>query len=378
MCYLPFLLGVSSVKVVVFYIWLSIVTVSYRFVLLISPFVRLRMGRYYCCVPGCSNYKGRIGKFDKAVSLHRIPSNTSLRRAWIIAISRKDWKPTSYSRVCSDHFAGGMGPSKENQIPTILPHKSKKPSTPRREIIRSFGSDVPSISDSNSMETQTSNYSEYSISSSYTDTQSMHWMHTYAHNELEKPSSELQAVHQNCNVKSTGIQATVTTREIGVQCNRPILLIEDIEQSDSDVSFYTGLPNGGSFHALFDTLVDCGADKLRTGRVSLTHTTQHISDRLTPGRQKTLRLVDEFLMVLMRLRLGLLLCDLADRFSISTSQVSRIFTTCTCIETNCFLPKLSILQNNVPKCFKNFADTRIILDCTALFVEKPSYLISQS
>jgi hypothetical protein len=45
----------------------------------------------------------------------------------------------------------------------------------------------------------------------------------------------------------------------------------------------------------------------------------------TRGPKAKLRLVDEFLMVLMRLRLGLLVKDLEYRFKIAASSVSRIF-----------------------------------------------------
>ena len=56
----------------------------------------------------CSNFTGKIGRFGKTVSLHKLPSNLSLKRAWIIAISRKNWRATNYTRVCSDHFKNGI------------------------------------------------------------------------------------------------------------------------------------------------------------------------------------------------------------------------------------------------------------------------------
>lgn len=77
----------------------------------------------------CRNYSGRVGKFGKTVTLHKLPKEQYIRRAWIRAISRKNWKPTSYTRVCSDHFMDGIGPNSvdRNKIPTE--------NLPQREII---------------------------------------------------------------------------------------------------------------------------------------------------------------------------------------------------------------------------------------------------
>ena len=59
----------------------------------------------------CSNFTGKIGRFGGTVTLHKLPLKPSLKRAWIIAISRKNWTATSYTRVCSDHFKNGVGPN---------------------------------------------------------------------------------------------------------------------------------------------------------------------------------------------------------------------------------------------------------------------------
>lgn len=92
-----------------------------------------------------------------------------------------------------------------------------------------------------------------------------------------------------------------------VQPLYPFLTIEDIKQ---DISFYTGLPNKETFYLLFEHL-------------SVYYKCE-VSDVLG-GRPRKLREVDEFLMVLMRLRLGLLIQDLAQRFNISPSTCSKIF-----------------------------------------------------
>lgn len=87
-------------------------------------------------------------------------------------------------------------------------------------------------------------------------------------------------------------------------------------------------------------------------------------------------------MVLMRLRLGLLLKDLEFRFKISSGRISRIFKAwiqlmCQCLQTIVFLPQLKEMKV-IPKCFEKFRDTRIVLDCTEIFVQTPSSLQTQS
>lgn len=95
--------------------------------------VRLRSeekhGKYYCCVTKCHNFSGRVGSFGRHVTLHKLPKEVYTRRAWIRLISRKNWKPSSYTRVCSDHFKDGVGLTSQdrNKIPSEnLPQKQKK------------------------------------------------------------------------------------------------------------------------------------------------------------------------------------------------------------------------------------------------------------
>ena len=82
------------------------------------------MGKDYCAITGCHNFAGKIGRFSKPVKLHQLPTNKYLRSAWIRAISRKNFKPSSYTRVCSDHFPNGEGRTWSNNVPTLfLPQK---------------------------------------------------------------------------------------------------------------------------------------------------------------------------------------------------------------------------------------------------------------
>ena len=85
-------------------------------------------------------------------------------------------------------------------------------------------------------------------------------------------------------------------------------------------------------------------------------------------------------MVLMRLRLGLLLEDLSDRFNISTSTCSAIFNRCidysdTELDFLVMWPSRKIIDNTMPRSFcDKYAKCRVIVDCTEIRTETPSSL----
>lgn len=160
-------------------------------------------------------------------------------------------------------------------------------------------------------------------------------------------------------------QTETTKKDQATHVARPEIAVEDIQNSDDSVQFYTGLPDFDTFKALFETLCEYGMDEIES------------------DQRMKLRLVDQFLLVLMRLRLGLLVKDLAYRFKLSSSSVSRIFFRWIifmrqCLSSIVFLPELKILQQRIPSCFLNFSDTRIVLDCTEIFIQTPSSLENKS
>lgn len=155
---------------------------------------------------------------------------------------------------------------------------------------------------------------------------------------------------------------------------KPEITIEDIQDSDDKVLFYTGLPSYCIFMSLFSTLLEFGGDKIGT---------TSIEQKQDTGRKRKLRPIDEFFMVMMRLRLGLLVKDLEYRFKISSGTVSKIFNSWIAflykhLQSLIFMPSLAVMQNHVPKCFQSFRDVRIVLDCTEIFIQTPSSLENQS
>ena len=110
-----------------------------------------------------------------------------------------------------------------------------------------------------------------------------------------------------------------------------------------------------------------------------------ISDE-TPkqGRKRKLSTLNEFFMVLVRLRLGLFEQDLAHRFGVHKSTVNRI-----CISWVNFMylkfgyiniwPTREMVDQAMPLSFKDkFPKTRVIIDCTEIKCQTPSSLVLHS
>lgn len=117
-------------------------------------------------------------------------------------------------------------------------------------------------------------------------------------------------IKQHC---SQGAQtADVKMREIGIQVNLPQLTFDDIHSDDKKCSFYTGIPDTSTFRA----------DELSEDAAQGTGSDSYFT---VGGRPRSLCLIDEFFLVLMRLRLKLILEDLAFQFCISSSTCGEIF-----------------------------------------------------
>ncbi|BES97347.1 Hypothetical protein NTJ_10161 [Nesidiocoris tenuis] len=82
----------------------------------------------FCCAFGCSNRSDRKKKKD-GVGFHRFPKDEKLRKLWVQAVCRKNWKPSTNTVICTEHFAETdvnrtypSGPKlRENVIPTVFP-----------------------------------------------------------------------------------------------------------------------------------------------------------------------------------------------------------------------------------------------------------------
>lgn len=142
------------------------------------------------------------------------------------------------------------------------------------------------------------------------------------------------------------------------------LRFEHISDSDENVRNFTGMPNAATFHTLFSELPTIEDNEMSC--------------------KKSLRLIDQFLITLVRLKLGLVLADLSFRFSVSTATCSRIINKWidhlhVHLSFLIYWPTRNQIDNSMPEDFAvKFPKTRVVIDCTELFTQTSQSLADQS
>ena len=94
---------------------------------------------------------------------------------------------------------------------------------------------------------------------------------------------------------------------------------------------------------------------------------------------QSLTLEDHLLIVLMKLKLGLFNRNISIRFGIKTQLTSKIYRYYLPLLAKelAFLivwPERDTLRKNLPPCFTSFKNCCVIIDCTEIYIERPSNL----
>ena len=151
------------------------------------------------------------------------------------------------------------------------------------------------------------------------------------------------------------------------------LRLKGIGDDDNKVRFYTGFATLSALMVCFNFLGD-SVNKLHYW--ASTSSAVEAQTKSSKGRKRILPPLEEFFLMLVRLRLGLLEQDLAYRFHISQSTVSRIFSTWINLLYLQFKqipiwPPKELVQSNMPRAFKiKYPSTRVIIDATEIYIEK--------
>ena len=315
----------------------------------------LYRGEKNCCVPQCGNNSRK----NPLLSFHKIPKDESLRKKWTKLLKTKGLcNPTNNHLVCSAHFPGGKK-TYDNNMPTIF--DTTKPLKQRRLIVKR----------------ELCNLSEANETSS-TD------IVTTEDTTKEEPVEQLSI----CTIREQLEALKEEYKQLEAKYDRDtkemkncLFRLERFISSDIDFKFYTGFPDYTTFKAFFNYLSPecCHLNYHGSTTAPILSDTQKKC-----GKQRSLSPEEELFMVLSRLRCGFLGQDLAHRYGISPSHLSRIWTTWITflhqrLRAMPIWPSREFVDSNMPACFKEeFPNTRVIIDCTEFYIEKPSSFRSQS
>ena len=111
-----------------------------------------------------------------------------------------------------------------------------------------------------------------------------------------------------------------------------------------------------------------------------------VFDLISPAlpERKSISKFQQLLITFMRLRLNLSVQDLAYRFEVHASTVSRVFQTCVHVmfTSMAFLVKWrerEELKLTLPACFgEKFSLCAVIIDCFEVFIDRPSCLLAHA
>ena len=178
-------------------------------------------------------------------------------------------------------------------------------------------------------------------------------VHDSATTNVSTRTVSASTVAQCVQVCTPGIGKSVQTDLHGLKCFGALF----IEGNDSMTKFYTGLPSWDVFEHVYSILIS------------------HVPKKWSANSKLQPR--DELLLVLVRLRLNLLLEDIAYRFGIAKSTVTTIINLWIDVMAMRlkflikWVPK-EIVQDNMPQIFKEtYPLTRCIIDCSEIFIERP-------
>ncbi|XP_040360987.2 uncharacterized protein LOC121836090 [Ixodes scapularis] len=194
--------------------------------------------------------------------------------------------------------------------------------------------------------------------------------------------SVMSGTHDGCRLKIAQMQQRILSLEadnmrlqVELQHHETRRLSVDFIRHDpKQCIYYTGLPEFAVFEAAYDFFAP------RASQMQYWSSSRKSSGM--KGRPRELELIEEFFMVLTRLRTGMAGREMARNFGVHEATVSRLFTTWINflqreLSTLTRLPSLHEIQMYLPHAFRYFVNTRIVLDGTEVRIQRPSSLAAQ-
>ena len=352
------------------------------------------MSRRQCCVWGCSNRKGRcpkdVGgalvcgcsavrftdcpKSANILTLHnmaRMPDDTKKATIARINLTRsaekgKKWEPTGDCFICNLHYADFIGPSRKS--PKRIPEYFARPSSSaparkkRRVLQRTNQEEDPSSCDPAAEE-------EELQSQSVSDSEDMNIVDMPGCSTAPPPDPEARVRELALMNASLHKLNEHLQQEIKALLTQPQRLDVCVLNS-SELHIYTGLN-----HTAFDILL-----KFLEPVVPSYGNNPEETQAMHQGVRTHMSTSQKLLMTLMRIRRSLLQEDLAVRFVVNQSTVSRTL--------NSWIPMLARQLEQLIQwpqttigpshsSYIHLPNTVGIIDGTEIFIERPSNLTTQ-
>ena len=325
-----------------------------------------------------------------------------------VIIIGEHFQPRTWTKICSLHFQpkdfynfwSGYRTLREDAVPSIFPFKPAEQAKCRTTHNSNKEQIVTEDASTSELELTEADTSEVVGPCATCQHKISELEQTIA--ALQEQVKQLDKVCNESRAENTELKRktdVMSTEMIKYQSENSSykFCFATFEDCEKDVQFYTGLPSAKVFYDLLDFV---SPDRKRSNLIyhatAQSWRSTHPCDSepgsaawresatVGPGRPGILSQVDEFFLTLVRLRLGLKEKDLADRFRISPSSVSRIFISWI---NFCYLrlgslpiwPDRATIKSTMPAVFKEqYPNTTAILDATEIKVSIPSSLLLQS
>ena len=172
--------------------------------------------------------------------------------------------------------------------------------------------------------------------------------------EVMEPLEEPDSIQ---DLQKVVLELKTKLQEAESKLSRCLFRLENIKDNDTMIKFYTGFSDYETLMAFYQEVLEADAMVMRqwSGRRSESH-----YDDVKVGPSYKLPLQEQFFFTLVRLRLGLLELDVANRFGISQASVSRITTTWInlmyhSLKTMETFPSLHVVKKYMPEAFNSLS-----------------------
>jgi len=316
---------------------------------------------------------------------------------WIAAVNRKDWVPSEYSWICGSHFVNGCksdDPVSPDYVPSVFNHiKSPKKrkivkdmeryermvSTKKRRVDNHHRMSAAQALLDLSEDGNGSQFCEPHTGTSTSTCMSMRDIEDLECSILKLENENGKLLREYESLKHDNERLVEEKRTLKEQCTQLeeeckhlrelkansesqvqqfSLTQESFKNNNAKVKYYTGLPTYATLMFLFNFLSPC----------------------VEMGNRSALSQFQQLLVVLIKLRLNLGDQDIAFRFGVNQSTISRCFNKWIDIMFIRLKPLIKWpardeLLKTMPMDFrKNFKQCVTIIDCFEVFMERPTNL----